>query len=111
MEAGADVIVQGAFRSGDWVGRTDVLLRVEKPSALGAWSYEIVDAKLARETKGGTVLQLCLYSELLAAAQGVRPETAYVVTPHSGGAGRRGRRPRYPRPLQARSRSARAAPL
>ncbi len=84
IEAGADVIVQGAFRSGDWVGRTDVLLRVETPSAFGAWSYEVVDAKLARETKGGTVLQLCLYSELLAAAQGARPVNAYVVAPHSG---------------------------
>jgi predicted RecB family nuclease len=84
METGAEAIVQGAFRFGDWVGRTDVLLRVETPSALGRWSYEVVDAKLARETKGGTVLQLCLYSELLAAAQGARPETSYVVAPHSG---------------------------
>ena len=30
-----------------------------RPSALGAWSYEAQDTKLARETKGGTILQLC----------------------------------------------------
>ena len=60
-----------------------MLLRVETPSVSGPWSYEVIDAKLARETKGGTVLQLCLYAELLADAQGVRPETSYVVAPHS----------------------------
>ena len=42
------------------------------PSALGEWSYEISDTKLARETKAGTILQLGLYSEMLAALQEVR---------------------------------------
>jgi uncharacterized protein len=83
METGAEIIVQGAFRSGNWVGRTDVLRRVETPSSLGSWSYEVIDAKLARETKGGTVLQLCLYAELVAGVQGLRPVNCYVVTPHS----------------------------
>jgi predicted RecB family nuclease len=84
MARGAAVIVQGAFRSAEWVGRTDVLLRVEKPSALGAWSYEVVDTKLARETKAGTVLQLCLYADLVENAQNLRPEQGYVVAPHTG---------------------------
>jgi predicted RecB family nuclease len=56
---------------------------VEKPSDLGSWSYEVVDSKLARETKGSTVLQVCLYSELVAAVQKRVPEFAYVVTPGS----------------------------
>jgi hypothetical protein len=51
------IIVQGALASGRWSGRT-VLKRVETPSALGVWSYEVIDTKLARETKGGTILQL-----------------------------------------------------
>ncbi len=84
MRAGTDVIVQGAFLEGAWSGRTDVLRRVPKPSALGDWSYEVVDTKLARETKGGTVLQLCLYSDLLANAQGLAPEYMHVVTPGRG---------------------------
>lgn len=83
MRAGADIIVQAALRAGHWSGRADVLKRVERPCALGAWSYEVVDTKLARETKGGTVLQLCLYSELLSAMQGAEPEFAYVVVPWS----------------------------
>ena len=83
MEGGAEIIVQGAFRSGNWVGRTDVLKRINTPSDLGPWSYEIVDTKLARETKGGTVLQLCLYAELVASVQGVKPTNCYVVAPWS----------------------------
>jgi predicted RecB family nuclease len=83
MQGGAEIIVQGAFRSGNWIGRTDVLRRIETPSDLGAWSYEIIDTKLARETKGGTVLQLCLYAELVASVQGVRPANCYVVAPWS----------------------------
>ncbi|MEQ9247220.1 MAG: TM0106 family RecB-like putative nuclease, partial [Nitratireductor sp.] len=47
------------------------------------WSYEVVDTKLARETKAGTVLQLCLYSELLDQAQGAAPEWMYVIAPWS----------------------------
>lgn len=81
MRAATPIIVQGALLNGRWSGRADVLRRVEIPSALGSWSYEVVDTKLARETKGGTVLQLCLYSDLLATAQGLAPEFMYVVPP------------------------------
>ncbi|MFL6620616.1 MAG: TM0106 family RecB-like putative nuclease, partial [Povalibacter sp.] len=82
MRAGARTIVQGALQSGKWRGRTDILQRVEQPSpAFGRWSYEVTDTKLSSETKGGTILQLCLYSDLLAQAQGVAPEHMYVVTP------------------------------
>jgi len=84
MRSGADVIVQGALLQGDWSGRADILRRVEIPSAVGAWSYEVIDTKLARETKGATVLQLCFYSDLISAVQGRVPEHMYVVTPGSG---------------------------
>ena len=83
MIAGDEVIVQGAFRADSWVGRTDVLRRVETASDLGAWSYEVIDTKLARETKGGTVLQLCLYADLVATVQGIRPTYSYIVAPWS----------------------------
>ena len=65
MREGADVIVQATLVDGRWFGRADVLRRVPRPSRLGAWSYEVWDTKLARETKGGSVLQICLYSDLL----------------------------------------------
>ncbi len=84
MRSGADVIVQGALLQGAWSGRADILRRVEIPSAIGAWSYEVIDTKLARETKGATVLQLSLYSDLVGTAQGRLPQYMYVVAPGSG---------------------------
>ncbi|MBI1795680.1 MAG: TM0106 family RecB-like putative nuclease [Candidatus Eisenbacteria bacterium] len=86
MRAGADVIAQATLAEGRWLGRADVLLRVERPSDLGAWSYEALDTKLARDTKAGAILQLCLYSDLLRHAQGAWPEFLYVVP----------RRPEFP---------------
>lgn len=85
MRSGADVIVQAGLRDGRWSGRPDMLRRVQASSALGAWSYEIVDTKLARETRAGTILQLGLYSEMLGTAQGLRPELFHVVTPGPAG--------------------------
>ena len=83
MKLGTAIIVQGALSHNGWSGRADILRRVKKPSAIGDWSYEVIDTKLARETKAGTVLQLCLYSDLLTAAQGTVPEYMYVVAPWS----------------------------
>ena len=84
MKSGASVIAQAAFMNGTWGGRADILRRLDTASALGNWSYDVIDTKLARETKAGTVLQLSLYSELLSKAQGVAPEYMHVVTPGSG---------------------------
>ncbi|WP_339872990.1 TM0106 family RecB-like putative nuclease [uncultured Brevundimonas sp.] len=83
MQAGKAIILQGALRTGAWAGRTDVLRRIETPSALGDWSYEVEDTKLARETKGSTVLQISLYSDLLADVQGRSPELMHVVAPYT----------------------------
>ncbi|HEV2365896.1 MAG TPA: TM0106 family RecB-like putative nuclease [Caulobacteraceae bacterium] len=84
MRAGEHLIAQAAFRDGRWGGRADVLTRNEQESDLGGWSYEPTDAKLARETKAGAVLQLCLYADLLAAAQGRAPENVHVQAPWTG---------------------------
>src|SRR5438132_703210 len=81
MRSGAGAIAQADLKDGAWLGRADILLKVGKPSALGNWSYEVIDTKLARETRGGTNLQLCLYSELVAQIQGVMPDCMHVVTP------------------------------
>ncbi len=87
MERGAEVIAQGALSGGEWFGRPDVLRRVEKPSKQWAWSYEVADTKLARETKATTILQLSLYSDLLKQIQGTLPEFLWVVPPGEGYAG------------------------
>ncbi len=81
MARGMDVVYQAALARDDWRGYADVLVRVERASDLGAWSYEAHDTKLAKETRGGTILQLSAYSDLLAGMQGVAPERFHVVTP------------------------------
>ena len=81
MANGADVIVQAVLGDDNWYGRADVLRRVDKPSNLGLWSYEVYDCKLAVETKAATMLQLSLYSDLVRIAQGVVPDWMHVIPP------------------------------
>jgi len=81
MQEGVEIIYQAVLQKGRWHGRADFLKRVNSPSTLGGWSYEVEDAKLARETRGGTILQLCLYSHMVADIQGVLPEQMHVITP------------------------------
>lgn len=81
MQRGVAVIVQGALTNGQWGGRADILQRVDGHSKFGNWAYEAVDTKLARETKAGAILQLCVYSDLLAHAQGAAPEFMHIVAP------------------------------
>ena len=81
IKSGDDAIVQAILHEGRWGGRADVLIKKEKPSDLGSWSYEVVDTKLSLETKGGTLLQLSLYSEILGNLQNDIPEYMHVITP------------------------------
>jgi uncharacterized protein len=81
MQSGADIIVQGALSSAAWRGYPDVLRRVDQKSRFGAWSYEVLDTKLSREAKAGAVVQIALYSDLLATHQHARPEHMHLVTP------------------------------
>ena len=83
MQAGYDVIIQAALRQGNWVGRADVLVKVEGTSKFGNWHYEPVDTKLARETKAGSVIQLCLYAELLKEMQNAVPSSMAIIPPHN----------------------------
>jgi len=84
MKSGAEYIYQATLKSGIWNGRADFLKRVEKPSLLGPWSYEVIDTKLSKETKVGTLLQIAFYSDMISQVQGVMPENMYVMTPEDG---------------------------
>ena len=79
LHSGADVIYQGTLADGTWGGRSDFLIKVEKPGQLGSWSYEVVETKLARSARANALLQLCFYSEVLSKIQGVVPERMHVV--------------------------------
>jgi uncharacterized protein len=73
MRRGVAVIHQGYLVQGRWSGYPDFLVRTPQPSALGDWSYEVVDAKLATVPKADAVLQIAVYSRLLEKAQGAGP--------------------------------------
>ena len=79
LREGVDVVYQATFLDAPWRGRSDFLVRVNKPSDLGAWSYEVVETKLARSTKATALVQLCFYSDLLARIQGIEPQWMHVV--------------------------------
>src|SRR6266566_390688 len=95
MERGAEVIAQGALGDGEWFGRPDILRRVAARSKRWAWSYEVADTKLAKETKATTILQLSLYSELLGKIQGTTPEFLWVIPRGEGIRSRRAIRSRW----------------
>src|SRR3954452_8426122 len=78
LAQGPDVLFQGAFFATPWSGWSDFLVRIEQPSALGAFSYEVVDTKLKRKPDPKHILQLVLYSDLLAKIQGLDPEHAHI---------------------------------
>lgn len=79
MREGAAVIYQAAFLGAPWHGFADFLRRVNTPSALGDWSYEAVDTKLARSPKPSHVLQLGVYSDLIEGVQQARPHGMHLV--------------------------------
>src|SRR5438067_3591419 len=79
MKAGVDIIYQGTFFDGRWRCHPDFLNRADRPSKLGDYSYEVADAKLARKAKAAAVLQCCVYSEQVAAIQGVEPEHLTLI--------------------------------
>lgn len=83
LRKGARVVFQGALEGGTgpvgWGGWSDFLERVDTPSALGPFSYEVADTKLKRKPDPKHLLQLVLYSDLLAPLQGRMPERAHVL--------------------------------
>lgn len=80
MRAGVGVVFQATFFDGRWRGHADFLVRAERPSDLGSWSYDVADTKLARRAKPAALLQLCAYAEQVARIQGAWPEELVVIT-------------------------------
>ena len=79
MRRGAEVIYQGVFVDGDWHGISDFLVRVERPSDLGAWSYEAWDTKLARRIEAVLRAPALFLHRATARIQGVAPEGMAIV--------------------------------
>jgi predicted RecB family nuclease len=87
MREGVDLIYQGGLRLERWLGKPDILRRVTGED--GAARYEAYDCKLARETRATAIVQLSLYSEMIAEATkaiggGAAPVHMHVVRPGDG---------------------------
>lgn len=79
MKTGYDIIYQATFLHDVLIGHADFLKRVDKPSTLGDYSYEVMDTKLSRTAKSKFLTQLVFYSKLLSLVQGTDPGYMVVV--------------------------------
>lgn len=84
LRNGVDVLVQATLEADGWGGIADIIIRKEGRSRYGPWTYEVQDTKLARQTRSGAILQLCLYSDLLSRLLGHTPENMHIVKPDVG---------------------------
>lgn len=84
MRKGADVVYQAALLGENWVGYADFLVKTNRPSTLGGFSYEVTDTKLARHPKVKHLIQLGVYSDLVASRQGMLPEQSSLVLGDGG---------------------------
>lgn len=78
MASGADIIFQACLMSENRIGHIDFLEKVDSPSRLGSYSYEITDTKLSKTALPKYMIQLCFYADLLEFCQGVLPETVHL---------------------------------
>ena len=86
MRKGADVVYQAALLKGNWGGYADFLIKVDGPSKLGSFSYEATDTKLARHPRVKHIVQLGVYSSLLADIQGAQAKKCHVILGDGTGA-------------------------
>lgn len=74
MKAGHAYIYQAALKYDNFLGYPDFLVRIEKPSNLGHWSYLPLECKLALNPKPDFVIQSACYLDLLHRTQGILPQ-------------------------------------
>ena len=79
MKNGVDVIAQARLENNQFLGFADFLIKVAGASKLGNYHYEVWDTKLASKVKPTFAIQLCCYSEMLEAIQGVFPQNITVL--------------------------------
>ncbi|HET9059997.1 MAG TPA: TM0106 family RecB-like putative nuclease [Acidimicrobiales bacterium] len=80
LAAGAEIVYQATFFDGANRGHADFLVRADRPSSLGSWSYDVADTKLARRMNVAALLQMAQYGAHLQRLQGQPPKWLTVVT-------------------------------
>ena len=59
IREGRGVLHQGCLARDGWLGYPDFLIRIDEPSDLGAWSYEVYDAKLGSHPQPRHISTCC----------------------------------------------------
>ncbi|PSR22320.1 MAG: nuclease [Sulfobacillus acidophilus] len=73
LHRGDRVLYHPFLWSAPWMGIPDFLVRVDEPSLLGGYRYDVAEAKLAYHARTSAVIQATVYALLLASLQGVDP--------------------------------------
>lgn len=80
MGEGIPVIYQGALFGAPWHGYSDFLVRRDGvESSFGDYAYEVIDTKLSLSARPKHVVQLAVYSRLVAAEQNAAPHQMHIV--------------------------------
>ena len=79
LRQGVEGVYQAVLLDKKYLGKPDLLRKVDTPSELGDWSYEVGDIKSSKKIKLEQVMQVTFYSFLLEAVQGVRPEKGFII--------------------------------
>ena len=82
MTHGTQTIYRAVLSHDRFVGRPDILERVEGKSRLGSYYYVACDIKRSRHLKEEYKLQGCFYAEILGLVQGRKPVQGYVMRPN-----------------------------
>ena len=83
MKKGVDYIYQGTLMDGDWVGRPDILKKIDGNSDFGDWMYMPIDVKSAHVIQKYHRLQLMFYAVLLEKVQGTFPALGTIINSDS----------------------------
>lgn len=70
LQSGHQIVYQANLSHHPFAGKADFLRRIDTPSKLGAFSYQVLDTKLALSPKPYFIIQLCCYAEMLENIQG-----------------------------------------
>ena len=79
IKKGFKLIYKAFFIDKDFRGECDFLIRQEKKSDLGEYSYEVYDTKITKNLRSKHVLQITGYSFLLSKVQGLMPLKMYLI--------------------------------
>lgn len=81
MREGRGTIYHGCLIDKHWVGKPDILEKVEGRSTLGDYYYVAADIKRDRFVRDDHKFQGCFYAELLEKIQKTKPVQGYIITP------------------------------